>query len=345
MNNFKILEDSSLRPNIVLVGIGKFGKNHLRVWRMLQSRGLCKLRGIVDVSAETLKSISKEIKVETSYDLEYFLDKEDVDAFDVVTPTNTHYEICKKVLEAGKHVLVEKPLTTSYNEAKQLVQIAEKQSKILMAGHIFRYNSAVRKIRELINKGEIGQLFYMVGHFTGLKDPRLDSGALFNFTTHHIDIYDYILGRLPDEIWCCTSHFLGRKHFEDIAFITLKYAPNILGTIEGSWLSPSKARDLTLVGSNKSISCDLLKQTIILHSSHIENRNGIPKVVNMGNKEIIMTFEEPLQLELCDFIKSIKNGKLPLSNGRTSLNVVRIAEKALESSRLGRSVKLNENLE
>jgi len=330
-----------MRPNIVLVGMGKFGKNHLRVWKMLQSQDFCKLRGVADISSEILKSVNKECNVETSLDFRYFLDK-DVDAIDIVTPTDTHYEICKECLQANKHVIVEKPLTTSYSAAKELVQMAKKQDKILMTGHIFRYNSAVKKIRELVDRGEVGQIYYMHGRFMGLKDPRLDSGALFNFTTHHIDIYDYLLRKLPEEVLGYTGHFLGREDFEDVAFVLLKYPPNILGVIEGTWLSPGKYRDLALVGSRKSITSDLLQQTIVIHNSHIENRNGTPKALDMGTQEMNIMFKEPLVLELRDFIRSIKTGKQPLADGKSALNVIKVAEKALESSRLRRSVRLDE---
>jgi UDP-N-acetylglucosamine 3-dehydrogenase len=315
--------------------------NHLRVWRMLQSQGLCKLMGVVDTRPEILNSVAKDFDVETSPDFRFFLDKK-VDAMDIVTPTDTHYQICKECLKAGKHVIVEKPLTTSYSEAKELVKKAEEQGKILMAGHIFRYNSAVHKLRELIDQNEVGQIYYMWGHFTGLKDPRWDSGALFNYTTHHIDIYAYLLRKTPEEVLCHTGSFLGREKFEDVALVVLKYPPNILGVIEGSWLSPSKSRDLTVVGSRRSITSDLLRQKLVIHNSHIENRNGALIAVESGIEKIDFEFEEPLMLELRDFIRCIKTGERPLAAGKFALEVVRIAEKALESSRLGRSVQMGE---
>lgn len=326
-------------PRIVLVGIGKFGRNHLRVLRKLQSEGFCELRGVVDVRREILREINKNCNVVTSVDYRHFLDEE-IDAMNVVTPTDTHYTICKECLLAGKHVLVEKPLTTSYDEAKELVQIAKNQGKILMPGHIFRYNSAVRKMKELIDKGTLGQIYYVFGHFMGLKNPRLDSGALFNFTSHHIDIYGYLLEKLPEEVTGCTGHFLGRKEFEDVAFVILRYPSGTLGIIEGSWLPPGKCRDLTIVGSRKSIISNLLEQTLELHSSRVENQSGQLTAVCEGSAEIDVKFEEPLELELLDFVECIKTGRKPLADAKAALEVVKIAEKALESARLKRSVKI-----
>ncbi|RLI46216.1 hypothetical protein DRO69_03575 [Candidatus Bathyarchaeota archaeon] len=332
----------STKPKIVLVGVGRFGKNHLRILKELEREGLCTLHGVVDKNSAVLEKLRKSHGVETSTDLNDFL-TDDVDAIDIITPTDTHFPIGYKCLEAGKHVFVEKPLTTSYVQAKQLVQIAEEQSKILMVGHIFRYNSAVRKIKELLKDGKLGQVYYMFGHFMGLKDPRLDVGAVFNYTVHHIDIYNYLLDKLPEEVTCCVGYFLQRKDFEDVAFLALKYPGDILGIIEGSWLPPGKHRDLTVVGSRKSVTSDLLNQTLELHNIYIKTHNEQLKAVNEGATKIDIRFEEPLKLELLDFIECVKTGRKPLADGRSALSVIKTAEKAIESARLGRSVRIVEN--
>ena len=328
-----------MRPKIVLIGVGKFGKNHLRVLNELDKRGLCELYGVVDTRPEILENIARTYKIRTSPNLDTFL--EDIDAIDLVTPTNTHFNVCKKCLDAGKHVFVEKPLTTSSAEAKELIQLAHEKEKILMVGHIFRYNSAVQKIKELIEKGELGQIYYMSGHFNGLKDPRLDGGALYTYTVHHIDIYNYLLEKIPEEVTCCTGHFLGRKEFEDLAILTLKYPSGTLGIVEGSWLPPGKNRDLTVVGSKKSVTSDLLKQTLHLYDSHIEKHGRHFKAIDQGSTEIKLEFKEPLRLELLDFIQSIKTGREPLSDGQAALNSIKVMEKALESAKLRRSVRLS----
>lgn len=331
------------KPKIVLIGIGNFGKNHLRVLKELEGQGACRLYGVVDIKSETLKVLGNGHKFKTSLDFHHFLEDDDVDAVDIVAPTSTHFAICKECLAAGKHVFVEKPLTTSYVEAKELVQIAEEQRKTLMVGHIFRYNFAVRKIKKLIERGELGQVYYLFGHFMGLKDPKSDVGALFNYTVHHIDIYDYLLQKMPEEVTCCVGFFLGRKEFEDLALLVLKYPLNVIGIVEGSWLPPDKQRDLTVVGSKKSITSNLLKQTLKLHDSHIEIGDGQFKAIDRGVTEKRMEHAEPLKLELLDFMNSIKTGREPLANGQVALNVIKVAQKALESARLRRSVRINEN--
>ena len=332
-----------LKPKIVLVGLGNFGKNHFRVLKELERQDACKLYGVVDIKGETLKVVGKGHKVKTSVDFHDFLKDDDVDAVDVVAPTSTHFDISKECLEAGKHVFVEKPFTTSYVEAKELVQIAEEQRKTLMVGHIFRYNFAVRKIKELIENGELGQIYYLFGHFMGLKDPKFDVGALFNYTVHHIDIYNYLLQKMPEEVTCCAGFFLGRNEFEDVALLVLKYPTNVMGIVEGSWLPPGKYRDLIVVGSRKSVTSNLSEQTLELHDVHIEAWNEGLRAVDKGSEKIDLKFKEPLELELQDFIESIKTGRRPTADARSALNVVKIAEKALESAQLKRSVRINES--
>lgn len=329
-----------MKPEIVLVGAGRFGKNHIRVLKELEKQGLCFLYGVVDVKNDVLGSISKNYGVVTSSNLDEILSK-NVDAIDIVTPTDTHFAICKQCLAAGKHVFVEKPLTANYEEAEELVELARKQNKTLMVGHIFRYNSAVGKIKELMEKGELGEVYYMFGHFMGLKNPRLDVGALYNYAVHHVDIYNYLLERLPEEVTCCTGHFLGRKKFEDVATLTLRYPSGTLGIIEGSWLPPGKHRDLTVVGSSKSVTSDLLKQTLKLHNSHIEINEGRFKSIDRGTTEIKIEFKEPLKLELLDFIESIKTGRKPLADGQAALNVIKVMEKALKSAKLGKTMRIS----
>jgi len=331
-----------MKPKIVLVGIGRFGKNHLRVLKELEKDGLCTLYGVADKQAKILESVKKDYNVETTTNLNEFL-KSDIDAVDIVTPADTHFEVCQKCLAAGKHVFVEKPLATNYAEAKKLVQLAADKDRILMAGPIYRYNPAVNKIKELTDRGELGKIYYMYGHYMGFKNPRAEVGALINFAVHHIDIYDYLLEETPEEVTCSAAHFLGRENFEDLAVLVLRYRNGAVGIIESGWLPPGNYRDLIVVGSKKSVTSDLSKQTVILHDIHMEKNNGTFKAIDKGALDLNVKFEEPLKLELKDFIECVKTGRKPVAHGETASRVVIIAEKALESARLKRSVKINEN--
>lgn len=330
-----------MKPKIVLVGAGKFGKNHLRVLRELEKEGLCTFYGVVDNRKEILESIRKNYGLEAASDLTEFL-KTDIDAVDIVTPGNTHFKLCQQCLFAKKHVFVEKPLATNYAEANKLVQLADEKNLILAVGLIYRYNAAVRKIKELIDSGELGKVYYMFGHYMGFKEPRTDVGALLNFAVHHIDIYNYLIEKIPEEVTCSVAHFLERKNFEDLALLFLKYENGTVGIIESSWLPPGNYRDLTIVGSKKSITSDIGKQTLVLHDIYMEKKDNAFKAVDKGTKNIDVKFEEPLKLELKDFLECVKTGRQFTADGHEAAKTVMIAEKALESARLKRSVKMNE---
>jgi len=331
-----------MKPKIALIGVGRFGKNHLRVLRELEEDGLCTLYGVVDKRIEILESIKTNYNVTATSNLAEVL-KSDIDAVDIVTPADTHFEVCKECLAAGKHVFVEKPLTTKYVEAKKLVQHAADKDRILMVGLIYRYNPAVKKIKELIDLGKLGKIYYMYGHYMGFKDPRVEVGALLNFAVHHIDIYDYLLQELPEEATCNTAHFLGREKLEDLAVLILRYGNGAVGIIESSWLPPGNYRDLAVVGSKKSVTSDLSKQTVILHDIRMEKISGTIKAIDEGQLPLDVKFEEPLKLELKDFIECIKTERKPIADAETASRTVMITEKALESAHLKRSVKIYES--
>jgi len=331
-----------MKLKIVLVGAGKFGKNHLRVLKELEKDELCTLYGVVDKRVEILESVRRDYNVATTSSLAEFL-KADIDAVDIVTPADTHFKVCKECLAAGKHVFVEKPLATKYAEARKLVQLTADKDRILMVGLICRYNPAVKKIKELIDLEKLGKIYYMYGHYMGFKEPRAEVGALLNFAVHHIDIYDYLLEELPEEVTCSVAHFLGRQNFEDLSVLILRYGNGAVGIIENSWLPPGNYRDLTVIGSKKSVTSDLSKQTVILHNIHMKKNSGTIKAIDEGQLPLDVKFEEPLKLELKDFIECIKTGREPMADAETASRTVMIAEKALESARLKRSVKINEN--
>lgn len=332
-----------MKPKIALVGVGKFGKNHLRVLTELDEAGICKFVGVADVNKEVLQTITNP-KIKLVKDYRDFLVDKDVDALDIVTPADTHFRICEDALAADKHVFTEKPLATCYMDGRELVRMATKHQKTLMVGHIFRYNFAVRMIKELIEKKELGKIYCLFGHLMDLKPPRTDVGALLNFTVHHIDIYNFLLDALPQQVSCNLNFCLGRRNFEDYASLILQYPGDVMAVVEGSWLVPKQNKDLIVVGSQKSVSCDLMEQTVNLHHSHIDCCNDSFEVVKDRSDLIRVSldekFKEPLKLELTDFIDSINTRREPLANGESSLNVIRITERALESARLKRSVPI-----
>jgi UDP-N-acetylglucosamine 3-dehydrogenase len=325
-------------PKIVLIGVGKFGKNHFRVLQELDASGECELYGVIDVNEGLLKNITQNTSIKTSTKMNLIDDN--VDGVIIVTPTNTHYNLSKKVLQMGKHCFVEKPLVTEYKQAVLLSKIAEKNNVYLMVGHIFRYNMAVRKIREIIENDDLGEIYYITGNFKGIKDPRTDVGSLHNFTVHHIDIYNYILNRTPQNVYAIIKNYLKRDGLEDLALVFMEYEKNILATIEGSWLPPGKHRDIQIIGEKKSLSADLLTQTITIHETYISENAGYLQGIDKGSHNLVFDFTEPLKLEIKDFINCIKTGTKPLADVDSALNVTLVAEHALRSAKEGKAIKI-----
>jgi len=328
-----------IKPTIVLIGAGKFGKNHLRVLKELEAENQCEFVGVVDKDEELLSEISKKYNLSVSNRIDSFL-TEKIDAFDVVTPSSTHYELCKKILNKNINVFVEKPLTLSYDESRRLGSIALKKNLVLMVGHIFRYNAAVKKIKEIISTDK-NQKKYIYGHFLGLNNPQYDMGSLYNYAVHHVDTYNYLLGELPTEVFCINGYYLERPNFEDVSLLTLKYPSGTMAHFEGSWLIPIKERSITIISKDYCIISDLLKQNIKLFHTGIENLNGKLIAFDNGFEDIKIDFKEPLKLELMDFISSIKNKSIPDSNWTHALIINRILDAALKSAKTSRRVKLN----
>jgi len=328
--------------NIVLVGVGKFGMNHLRVLKELEINGFCNLSGVIDVDLNILDRIEKKYGIKTSTKTDDFITN-NIDAFDIVTPTHTHFVLCKKLLESKKHVFVEKPLTIKYSEAKILADCSHKINRILMVGHIFRYNEAVNKIKDILLNGELGKIHYLSGHFMGISNPRNDTGVIYNLMIHHIDLYNYLLGTLPHTVQANTAHFLGRPEYEDHAILTMKYPDNVIGIIEGSWMPPEKQRDLTIVGSKKSLTCDLLNQTINIYDVSMKKIDREYYIAqDKGSSTMKISFVEPLKLELLDFIESIVQSRAPLADAKSAQDAVLISEIALASSKKKMELRVND---
>jgi len=277
---------------IGVIGAGKWGQNHLRVFSEL---------GCLTALADNDKE-RKEIA--DKYNIAFFTDYKKmlplVDAVSIVVPTNLHYGIVKGCLQSNKHVLVEKPITLSSKEAKELVELAKKKSLILAVGYLFRFNNAVKLVKNEIKK--IGEVQYITARYIHSdKPPRKDCGVIFNFAIHLIDILNFILDSKPKKVFCRKKNFLSKER-EDVAFIILDYG-KFIANLEVSWLHPEKKRDLWIIGSKEKVYADLLNQEIKKFPIEVSHDKTIK------GREIILEVEknEPLREELKHFCDCIKN--------------------------------------
>lgn len=322
-------------PSILLVGVGRWGQNHLRILLKLQARGLCTFLGVQALNQHLLQYISKEFGVQT-FDGDRGLEK--ADAVIIATPIQDHFEVAKKALLAGKDVLIEKPLTQTLEEAYTLEKINADSSQILMVGHTFRYNPAVDYAKSLLADREIGNIRFLRGRFLGLRVKEQDAGILATVAIHFIYLSNYLIGKSPKKVWAKTNYFLDSS-LEDHCLVRLEYDPEF-SIIESDYFTPGKWRTFDIIGAQGAVFLDALNQKVELHhKKHIYTEKGFE--MSDGNTlRPNIEFQEPLYLELSHFLECVRDRKEPLTGIKDSIDTLRIIESAYESARLDKVVAL-----
>jgi len=330
------------RINIGVIGLGHWGPNFVRIFSQAPE---VDLSAICDIDQNKLKQIKdiynyNSLKTYTSYsDL---LKNNRLDAVVISTPASSHYKITKEAILKNKHVLVEKPLALKICEAQELISLSKKQKRILMVGHTFLYNSAVRKIKEIIEKKELGKIYYIHCRRTNLGPIRKDVNAIWDLAPHDISIINYLLEKNPKVISAYAQRFLHHK-LEDVGFIILRYPPNILAHIHASWLDPKKIREMTIIGSKKMLVYD---DTNINEPIRVYDRRVMQKKYEKSyysfeefqsiicDGEVIIpkvNMTEPLKIECQDFVQSILKNRSCLSDGKMGLKIIEVLEKIDDS--------------
>ena len=315
-----------------VIGWGYWGP---KVARNLASLPNATVSMIVDMDVRRLASIGDSVPgVETTTDLKDLM-RSDVDAVAIATPVRTHYQLAREALLHGKHVLVEKPLTASVEEAEELVALAEERQLILMVGHTFEYSPPVQELRKLIQNGDLGKIYCVEAERVNLGLFRNDINVIWDLAPHDISILLYLLGKVPGQIKV-QAHAHIQPSIHDVAHIDLNYADGMNAHIHVSWLHPCKIRRVTVIGDAKMVVYD---DTNPAEAIKIYNKGAnvdADPVVSYRYGEISIPhigWIEPLRLECEDFASAIRNGTAPRASGRVGLEVVRVlaaAQKALE---------------
>ena len=254
------------------------------------------------------------------------LEDPNIDAVSVCTPTCTHSFIAERALMNGKHVLVEKPMTDTVEEAKRLIELAEKRSLNLTVGFVERFNPAVRISKRLIDDGEIGRIIMAHARRVTRRPGRVgDIGVIKDLGIHDIDVITHLMGETPETVYATAGSHM--HIFEDYANITLGYRGNRSAFIETNWLTPKRVRSLTVTGSDGIIEVEYTAQEL-----RVEKDDYIHQPLN--------GYREPLYSELQEFTSSIMEKREPEVTGRDGLRALEICEAALESARTGRVVEM-----
>ncbi len=334
--------------SVGVVGAGYWGPNLVRNFVEIDDT---RVLMCCDVRPERLRFINKRypsIKTTTNYD--EMLENPEIDAISVATPAASHYELTKKALLKGKHVLVEKPLAMTAKESIELHRIAKEQGLTLMVGHILLYSGAVEKIKEMIELGEIGSIFYLDSVRVNLQPFREDVNVLWDLAPHDISLAMYLLQKDPISTTVMAESYVSDE-LENIAFGLLRFPDNVICHFHLSWLAPMKMRQTIIVGSKKMIvfdDVDAISKVKIFDKgvdiapdpSGLTERQLICRKGDMFCPKI--DEREPLMKEVFHFIECIKTGKSPISDGLNGWKVVKVLEAMQESVKLGgKEVKID----
>jgi len=340
--------------NIVVaqIGCGYWGPN---VLRNFSAQPGCWVKFVAEVNPERQQYVTANFPRSTGVDkIDEVLADSDVDAVIVATPASSHHTIAKQALKAGKHVFVEKPLATTVSDADELVALAEANGRILMAGHTFLYNAAVRYAKKLLSEESLGQLYYIYSQRLNLGQVRSDVNAWWNLAPHDVSILLYFMdGELPATVSATGVSYI-QPGIEDVVFATLKWANGVTGHIHVSWLDPGKIRKMTLVGSRKMVVYDdVSDDKITIFDKGVDR---VPKIGERmdydqsGDYQLIhrtgdillprISFQEPLKTEAAHFLDCLRNNTPPLTGPKHARDVVAVLEATQTALTTGQSVSL-----
>jgi len=328
---------------IGMIGVGSWGPKLLRNLVQMNEADVVVVADLAEQNRTKVGQSYPGLRV--IEDHREIMEDPDIEAVVIATPAKTHFGLAREALESGKHVLVEKPLCTSTDEALQLTKMASQRGVILMVGHTFLYNAAVRKAKEYIDTRELGSVLYLYGRRVNLGKVRQDVNSLWNFAPHDISIVNYLLSSAPESVQAFGACYL-QKDIEDVVFLNMRYPGGVICSLHLSWLDPKKVRQMTIVGTEKmliynDVSSD---QKIQLIDKGIEikgRKPGNDEMVNFGEYQVLLrsgdvlipklTFVEPLRVECTHFVECCFKGENPLTDGMNGLQVVAVLEAASRS--------------
>lgn len=320
---------------VAIVGAGAWGKNLVRTFYQLND---VELAYVCDANPERRDEVAGNYPgVKLAAKIEDVLADASVDAVVVSSSAVTHYPLAKTALEAGKHVYVEKPLALNAPHAEELVSLADSKNLKLMVGHLLLYHSAVTKLKELVDAGDLGEVFYVYSQRVNLGKIRQDENALWSFAPHDISVILYLIGQAPESVSARGESYL-QTGVEDVVFINMKFPNRKMAQIQVSWLDPHKIRKLTIVGSKKMVVFDDMENTEKLKifdkgvTSQMYESYGDSITLRFGDINIPkISMTEPLRAECQHFASCIENDTQPLTDGADGARVVRILEAAQKS--------------
>jgi len=330
--------------SIGVVGCGYWGPNLLRNFAENDS---AELRWICDTDEARLAAMARRYPAaQTASDYQKLLADPQLDAVAIVTPVATHFQIAQQALLAGKHVLVEKPLTATATEAEKLIDLARRNARTLMVDHTFVYTGAVRKMKEVVQSGELGELLYFDSVRINLGLFQRDINVVWDLAPHDLSIMDYLIERQPDGLSAIGSCHI-EKGIENIAYLIMHFPDDFIAHFHFNWLAPVKIRHTLIAGSRKMILYDDIEPTekVRVYDKGVSTNRTAPD--READYQTLVSYRtgdvwapkldttEALRHVVAEFLDSIRTARQPLTDGAAGLRVVRLLEAAQQSIKRG----------
>lgn len=317
-----------------VIGLGTMGLNHARIYN-----NLSKLAGIADTDKAKVKKAAERYNVPCYIDYKALL--KEVDAVTIATPTSTHYTIALEAINAGKHVLIEKPICDKIENAKNLIKKAAQQNVILAAGHVERHNPVVKFARNSLKEGRFGDLISISAKRVSSFPARIrDVGVILDLGIHEIDVMRYVTDSEVKLVNTLAGSSTDKK-LEDHASILFQFENNVHGIVELNWLTPMKVRKLSLTCTKNFVELDYIDQSLQISSSTLlsydaENLSHIP--LEYHTQKVSLQKQEPLENEIVDFLEAIEDKRAPLVTGEDGLRALQVALAAMSSYKSGKVI-------
>jgi UDP-2-acetamido-3-amino-2,3-dideoxy-glucuronate N-acetyltransferase len=319
---------SITQPMIALAGAGRWGRNLARNFSQLGA-----LHTICDASPEVLADCQKTYPhVRVTADFDSVLSNPKIGAIALATPAITHYAMASKVLSAGKHVYVEKPLALDYAQGEALAREAKAAGLILMVGHLLQYHPAFTTLLGLVRAGELGAVHYLYSHRLGLGQVRTDENALWSLAPHDISMLLAVVGEMPRQVSAVGGKYL-QPHLEDEATLSLSFAGGVQGQVMVSWLHPFKVQRLVVVGSQKMAVFDdvAADRKLVMYDRGVEYANGQYSARRSEGEAVAISDDEPLNLECRHFLECVATGQQPRTDAQEGLRVLHVLQACQQS--------------
>ena len=311
--------------SVAVIGCGYWGKNLVRNFNQLGALSMVcdSTPAGQKLAAETAPGVDVTSRVEEALSTK-------AQGVVIATPAETHYQLAKQALMAGKDVFVEKPLALTYEQGSELVDLAARQDRILMVGHVLEYHPAIVRLFELVHGGELGQVRYIYSNRLSLGKVRREENILWSFAPHDIAIILRLMGSLPFQVVACGGSYI-QPNIADVTVTNLLFDNGIRAHIHVSWLHPFKEQRLVVIGARKMASFDDVNKKIVLYDQRVDVNEGQPIPVKGKGDEVDFDEDEPLKLECQAFLNALITRQPPATDGQSGLRVLRVLQAAQRS--------------